>query len=365
MDPRKTVVIADFDEIVRAATEPSRSPPSAAGVKAAPTVIIGRTLVAAGEPRSLASLAKTQLWRREMTISAHDSLDNTTRPRARVQVEESVMQHLSAELWAGQAAQGSHLMVTTVRQSIVDVQATFIETRRSAPQPAIIANAEAFAKTEIVASSKATRDDNDDEPVRIPRRFQLPDAKLVRFACAALCLVSAGAMCLSTTGLLGERKPRDSGADPQRRAAAASGEMSAPMEVETTWRPARTAPPTAAAVSRDRGGAGQTRSPSRFDAEEASTDGRTQPASASVAARSSNASASGPAAALRANAPVAKTPTPSSASPRAAVDALIAGKRELALARYRALANSTPSEPAYEAAARILADAQQRSLDAP
>jgi hypothetical protein len=46
-----------------------------------------------------------------------------------------------------------------------------------------------------------------------------------------------------------------------------------------------------------------------------------------------------------------------------AVDALIAGKPHVALARYRALASKNPAQPAYEAAARILAETEQRERD--
>lgn len=45
-------------------------------------------------------------------------------------------------------------------------------------------------------------------------------------------------------------------------------------------------------------------------------------------------------------------------SARAAVDALIAGRHDVALAGYRALAASHPDQPVYQAAARILADTQ-------
>jgi hypothetical protein len=48
-------------------------------------------------------------------------------------------------------------------------------------------------------------------------------------------------------------------------------------------------------------------------------------------------------------------------SPRGAIDALIAGKQDLALSRYRALAKSHPSDPVYATAAEILEDAAKRS----
>jgi hypothetical protein len=390
MDPRKTVVIADFDEIVRGATEPSRSPPSAAGVqppvpqwgvqtlawpsggdrentvertsgirerpKAAPTVIIGRTVIAAGQPRGL-SLGKTQVWRRDVTISAEHTAGDATRPRARVEMDESVMQHLSAELWAGQASQNSHLMVTTVRQSI-DVQATFIETRRSEPQPTIVANADVVTKTEVVAGPS-----EDDDVVQIPRRFRLPDARTIRIACAALCIASLGAVCLAPTGWHAGLKPRVSSSDPQPRpAAAVSGEMSAPVEVETTWRPARTAPPAAAAAaaadSRDALGA---RAQDASAAQVRVSARRESPAAPTAVAPTRNAAAITSAASGKS----ATSTSDSSASPRAAVDALIAGRQDLALARYRALAKSRPTEPAYEAAARILAETKQRESDGP
>ena len=48
-------------------------------------------------------------------------------------------------------------------------------------------------------------------------------------------------------------------------------------------------------------------------------------------------------------------------SPRAALDALIAGDRPLALARYRALAQHDPGQLAYGAAATLLAEIEREA----
>ena len=53
---------------------------------------------------------------------------------------------------------------------------------------------------------------------------------------------------------------------------------------------------------------------------------------------------------------------PTAVTPRSAIDALIAGQRQLSVERYRALARARPSEPAYQVAARIITRDLQRVL---
>jgi hypothetical protein len=50
-------------------------------------------------------------------------------------------------------------------------------------------------------------------------------------------------------------------------------------------------------------------------------------------------------------------------TPREAVDALIAGKQQLAISRYKALAKGNPGDPVYEAAARILEETKQQRAE--
>jgi hypothetical protein len=89
----------------------------------------------------------------------------------------------------------------------------------------------------------------------------------------------------------------------------------------------------------------------------------TEPAQPPVAAQSGSGDAT-PAAAEAGDRGIrAARSTPGSGpagSPRAALDALIAGDRSLALARYRALAQHDSAQPAYGAAATILAEIEQR-----
>jgi hypothetical protein len=377
MDPRKTIVIADFDEVVRsvtdaierdsgvralgAAVEPTSitqlSQPVACPVEPranqpAPSVIVGRTVVMGEVPRnisgSVASMSKTHVWRRELSVS---EAEEDARTRTRVSVDESVIQHLSAELWAGQAPQGSGMLVTTVRQSIVDVQTTFLQTRHSELPATVVIPADEVAraneavarlehtvKTEVVAKSLARVASG---TIRIPRYFQLPPAKTIRIACLALCMLSLGALVLS--GRFNLHKPGSPASSAAARTvatvAALSGGLTQPVAVESTWRPAHAPQPTASA-------------PTVRDAPAASSHATTLTPAPSKHATPGNPGPN-------------KTAVVSAESPRAALDALIAGKQDLALARYRALAKNHPSEPAYETTARILEEANRRGRDAP
>jgi hypothetical protein len=229
--------------------------------------------------------------------------ESGSRERTQVHVDESVMQHLSAEVWAGQAARGARVMMTTVRRSIVDLQSMPVEPRRSDPlvSAAVIATRPTPISTEIY------------DPPRIPRRFQLPSASAIRIAAVLVCAASIALLGFSTLGNIGKpgtgavsAAKKSAAANPPQNAAAASG-------------------PQTAALPRD----------------------------ASPAPTNSNAGAN--------DAPPA--PSVSSASQREAVDALIAGKHPLALSRYRVLARNHPNEPAYAAAVRILEEAQQRNAE--
>jgi hypothetical protein len=319
-DPRKTQVLADFATVLRGA-DALRDPRSDAADEA-PAVVVGRTVIASGEPRSLA-LAKTQVWRGELTLHAKTELSEETRERAQVHVDESVMQHLSAEVWAGQLTQTSRMMVTEVRRSVVDVQASFMETQRSTrPTP---------LTTEVF------------EPVRIPRRLQMPDTKTLRIAGAVMCIVSATIVVASA--MSGRRGPAAAPSNALLKPAAVSGEQSQPVDVKSTWRAEQ--PKPAARNSAEPGPmiASATQAPTT---EVASYESK-QPATAAAKP------------AIEATKPTITTTA--QASPRTAVDALIAGKRELAVARYRALAKSHPNDPVYEEAARILEEAQQRTAE--
>jgi hypothetical protein len=405
MDPRKTVVIANFDEVIRAAREPSSAPPAAApepgpvpewgvqtlawpsggeakdavpaprerssdiretlaqatkAAKASPTVLIGRTVVTGSEPRGL-SMAKTQVWRREVTVSHEiDAVTDGERQRAEVHVDEAVMEHLSAEVWAGQAQQGSHLMVTTVRRSIVDVStSSLVETRRNDPQPTIIAKADRITRADSLVKTEVLARAADDALVRIPQLVRVPEAKTIRIACLALCIASAGAIAMWPPAVHKASSPaQPTAASVGLGAAAARNGQSEPVEVESTWRP-RTAPVGAADPRREK----SVEAPVVADSERAQRvaagedESKVGPARKQVAAAVKSPGAGAAAGAGK------TAPASSSASPRAAIDALISGKQQLALARYRALAKSNPSEPAYEAAARILEDAVSRDAD--
>lgn len=313
MDPRKTVVIADFEEVmrgVRQANELGQLPAARLGEKTVaqtsgdegrpptePAVVIGRTLLA-GVPRNLA-LAKTQVWR-----SQSANAESGARERTQVHVAESVMQHLSAEVWAGQAARGARVMMTTVRRSIVDLQPMPVESRRSEPPAceAAIAACPTPISTEVY------------DPPKIPRRFQLPNAAGLRIAAIVVCAASIALLAFSTlgntgspgTGVVTSAAKKSAAAQPPQNTSAASSLQTAALPREASPAPANSS-----------GGANDL------------------PSASSV----------------------------SSASQREAVDALIAGKHPLALARYRALARSHPNEPAYAAAARILEEAQQRNAE--
>jgi hypothetical protein len=361
-DPRKTQVLADFAAVMRGA-DALHDPRAAAGdVK--PAVVVGRTVVASGEPRSLA-LAKTQVWRSELTLETKTGASGETRERAEVHVDESVMQHLLAEVWAGQLAQTSRLMVTEVRRSVVDVQATFVETPRTQPST---------RPTPIATETY--------EPVKIPRRFEMPDAKTLRITGGVICVLGAA---IVVAAVMSERRDADAAsASALLKPAAASSAQSQPVDVKSTW-PAvqptgaarkKTAParnsaenaPMIAGVPHSASAQHGTEVASN-DAEEAATDHA--PAEA-VHEPSPNRTPQPPVRAAASTAaalkPAHATTTPTIAttslmSPRAAVDALIAGKQDLALARYKALAKNNPNDPVYEAAARILEDAQQRRAE--
>lgn len=410
MDPRKTVVIANFDDVIRAAREPSSSAPPATAserpapipewgvqtlvwpsggeakgavpaarertsdvretlaqatkaAKASPTVLIGRTVVAGSEPRSL-SLAKTQVWRREVTVS-EDVSDDGDRQRAQVHVDEAVMEHLSAEVWAGQAQQGSHLMVTTVRRSIVDVStSSLVETRRNDPQPTIIAETDRITRADSLLRTEVLARVTGDALDRIPRLVRMPEAKTIRIACLALCIASAGAIAMWPPALHDANGPaQPTAASVGVGAAAARNGQSEPVEVESTWRP-RTGPIAAADPRRERSSennAAAVAETERAQPAAADVESEVSPAQKQVAVAVKSPGSNAGAGAGKTAPAVASA----SASPRAAIDALIAGKQQLALARYRALAKSNPSEPAYETAARILEDAVSRDADQP
>jgi hypothetical protein len=300
MDPRKTVVIADFEEVMKGVKRAQEervlreerlgaktlawSDPADATTSAEPAVVVSRTLIAGGEPRNLA-LAKTQVWRSETTVESQSG----PRERARVHVDESVMQHLSAEVWAGQAGSG-RMMLATVRRSVVDLQVEQVEAPRSEPL---------IASTAVIATRPTPISTEVYDPPRIPRRFQLPSARAIRITCAVVC-----AACVA---LLGVSAMRGGSSPGTQTANAAKPAADPPAKPAAAIRP--TTP--AAAPAND-----------------------TPPA-----------------------------PSVGSASQREAVDALIAGKHALALARYRALARQHPDQPAYQAAARILQEAQQRNAE--
>jgi hypothetical protein len=380
-DPRKTQVLADFAEVLRGAggsagpgaLRDSRAP----STDATPAVVVARTVIASGEPRSLA-LAKTQVWRSELTLEAKTESPDATRERAQVQVDESVMQHLSAEVWAGQLAQASRMMVTEVRRSVVDVQATFVETqktqRSSVPAPEretrISERSEsASVRAElVVASERSTRPTpiatEIYEPVRIPRSFQLPDARTLRIAGAVTCIL--GVAIVVTTVMSERRAAEASSRGALLKPAAASGAQGQPMEVKSTWPAEQPAPatrqPTPAVAPPD----AMARREEAEDAPEIA--GASKPEREPFAKPPSQAGARAAASPSAAPRPASGSTNPtittaSPASPRAAVDALIAGKPQLALSRYRALAKSNPNDPVYEAAARILEEAQQRSAE--
>lgn len=308
MDPRKTVVIADFEEVmkgVRRTHEEPQLPVARVGAKTVarwngsdgaeagePAVVVSRTLIA-GEPRSLA-LAKTQVWRSEASVEA----ESGSRERTRVHVDESVMQHLSAEVWAGQTG-GSRVMLATVRRSVLDLHVEQVDARPTEPlvaSPAVIATRPTPISTEVY------------DPPRIPRRFQLPSASAIRVASMVVCAVSIAILGFSMRGRFGK---------------------TGTAVVSAAKQPAANPPASASA-------AGGAESPTTSAA----------PANAAAGAT---------------EAPPA--PSVSSASQREAVDALIAGKHPLALARYRALARQHPDQPVYAAAARILEEAQQRNAE--
>lgn len=391
MDSRKTLVMADFDRVVRAVQEAggvlpasAEMQPSAAVQPAAAgnaSVVVGRVVVAGGETRSL---AKTQVWRHVAALDQTIATDDTgERERAEVQVDSTVMHHLSAEVWAGQAKHDSHLRVTTVRSSIVEIAAEIVDVRATEP-PALPARGspkqlssgdspptrlarESEMTTEVLA--RVLREYSE---IRIPRLLRMPTAKSIRITCLGLCMASAAAIAMWPPAL---------GKSAESVSWTSEDRGSQPVAVESTWRPAaqpvaaepRAAgndaarqvvarqsevaahgadrladnpPPGAAGAPVDRSGA-----PSRVAATER-VGVRTMELAGSRSAPTGAASAEKP------------TPAPSGGvSPRAAVDALIAGKQDLALARYRALARSHPSDPVYATAAAILEDAAKRSDD--
>jgi hypothetical protein len=410
MDPRKTVVIADFDEVLRAAQTQRPTPPRAASeqpavprwggqtvgwpsggeakdavreertsevreklsraakaAKASPTVLIGRTLVAGGEPRSV-PVEKTKLWRQE-DVTVREDVADGERQRAHVHIDEAVMQRLAAEVWAGQASQGSHMLVTTVRRSIMDVSTSVVTQRTSEPQPQTQVNSARITRDTSLKAEIVARVTTDDEPIVIPRLIRVPNARTIRITCLALCIASAGAIAIRSPAL----KQADGASQPaagsvQSGKTAAASDQSRPFQVETTWRP-RPAPAAATAPRRERSAETAAVAQSHPSQPPAATGHSTvpdasdlRPARAQVAMVGKPASGSGSGSASGKTAPLVAS---SGASPRAALDALIAGKQELALARYRALAKSDPSQPAYQAAARILEDAVARDTDRP
>lgn len=349
MDPRKTLVIADFDRVVRAVQEAGGLQPSAAGAtESSPSprapaenvrssVIVGRTVVAGAESRSL---AKTQVWRSAQTLDRTIETDDAgERERAEVTVDTAVMHHLSAEVWAGQVQHSSHLRVTTVKPSLLDVTGELIAVRESE------------AKTEVLA--RVIREYSE---IRIPRMFRMPSAKAIRVMCLGLCMASAAAIAIWPPAM--------------GRSAASVGWKSdapggGPVAVESTW---RTATPSAQpeAVS-DVASGSEPSPPSAADRPAGRSNDFVQPSAAGGVA---NPAAELEAASSRPRTPVASrgkaAPAPAgSVAPRGAVDALIAGQQDLALSRYRALAKSHPSDPVYATAAQILEDAMKRGDEAP
>jgi hypothetical protein len=390
-DPRKTQVLADFAEVLRGAGGAGGSreakgalrTPGASQSDATPAVVVARTVIASGEPRSLA-LAKTQVWRSELTLETKTESSNATRERAQVHVDESVMQHLSAEVWAGQLAQTSRMMVTEVRRSVVDVQATFVETQKTQRLSAteLARDAQVGERSEtssmrqelVVASERALRPTpiatEICEPLRIPRRFQAPDAKTLRIAGGVMFILSA--TIVVTSLMSGRRGPDSEQSNPLLKPAAEGAALGQPVDVKSTWpaeQPAQVArgPGESQASESSARDLGVTEVPARGSADGLAAQG-TRPEHKPPANRApelvARAVGTPPPAPKPASESADQTITTTSlASPRAAVDALIAGKQQLAVSRYKALARSNPGNPVYETAARILEETQQRNAE--
>lgn len=344
MDPRKTVRIADFDRVLR------ESRP----------IIIARRVIAVGTPERAASLTQTLVWGRgddaksqresspfagrttlndlkaASALSLADELEarvnELSRPRARVGLENQEVQRLAAEVWASQPSIGLQTMASTWRDQSLD--------RSTVPQPLPSASddlaepalsAPPALGSELLLPSRLSTDalspigrifrrlqlqhPNLAQSEIRPRRLQLPNLRArrgLRIACGALCAFCLAITWMSISGKLDARSASAPAAKPApaQKAVAKAG-------------------PTSAAPS------GQ--APDDVPTPALETVQKPEPI-------------------VRA-APAPQLP--SSVTPRSAVDALMAGKHEIAMKRYRALAQSSPSNPAYEAAARILAETEQ------
>jgi len=313
LQPAKTMIWrGGVAEKLTAAT--SGEPPAPARA----SVVIGRTVIASGEPRPAiasadargSSLGKTQIWRTGLGNPPHDSSSP-----ARSLAETIPSSRHSAELWAAQLPRGPHTMITTLQQPIEASAPGGVEPPQDESQTRPV-DWPARAKQ---AREAWTEHDESTEPSERTKRRALrrpgPRAlHAIRVAAVVVIVASLGAIAGSLCGGSAAKAPGARAVTPAARIETARSASTEPVQSAAA---AQSNSHTAISAAAERGDRG-----------------------------------------IRAASP-ARGPG-SAASPRAALDALIAGDRSLALVRYRALAQHDPGQPAYGAAAAILAEIEQR-----
>lgn len=274
----------------------------------AAAVVIAQTVMAAEKPRERQT-AKTQLWTSGSINSAIEAAKRGGQaiPDART----------PAQVWADQASAGAKTLVTS--------------TPTPAPRPILQPLPPASGSPALSAAPTAQLR-RDESRIWIPRQFWVPTPRVRRALPLALGIAAAGVLVFASTGLFG-RQPATPNQVPKAAAA--------PQ-----------APAIAGAVPR---GASEPRPnrEARRQAQAAAEPGATGDQHGVPHAAQPARAAGAP--------PSVSTASSSGVTARAAVDALIAGKRKLALQRYEALAQSAPEQPAYAAMVRILSDAERQT----
>jgi len=315
LEPAKTMIWrGGLAEKLPATT--SGEPPAPART----SVVIGRTVIASGEPRpALAtadsrggSLAKTQIWRTGLGNPPHDSSSP-----ARSLAETIPTSRHSAELWAAQLPRGPHTMITTLQQPVpVEESAPGgVEPPQDESQTRPV---DWSARAKQAREASAEHDESTEPSERTKRRgLPRPGPRAlhaIRVAGVVVIVAALGAVAGTLCGAPAAKAP--------------GARAVTPAALVETARSASTDSVRSAAAAH-------------------SGSRNTGPTAAEPGDRGIRAASSAPGSGL-------------TASPRAALDALIAGDRSLALARYRALEQHDPGQPAYGAAATILAEIEQR-----